>query len=85
MTWVLKKKQGIYIRGGGYLPQYFTGAGFSHERRHAVRFTYKHWAVGMLEVLRKYGCGTTAGVVRLRRKRNIRCKDKHCKCLKGPC
>lgn len=84
MTWILKKPNGIYLRGGGYLPQYFTGAGFSRERRHAIRFTYQHWAVGMLGVLRKYGYGTTAKVVRLRRRRNIRCKDVHCACLKKP-
>lgn len=84
MSWVIRKLE----RWGGHppamVPRYFTGAGFSHERRHAIRFSYRHWAEGMLATLRRCGVGTTAKIVLVRRPKKTRCLDAHCPCLKVP-
>lgn len=76
MSWVIRRDP----LSPCYRPNehhYFTGAGFSIDPRSAIRFTYRHWAEGMLKVLRS----PEYKVVRRVRKKRHKCKCACCPCL----
>ncbi len=74
MSWVIRRPGSTYRPGEHY---YFTGAGVSSDPKSAVRFTNRHWAVGMLKVLKFTGYSV---IKRVRPKRH-RCQCVCCPCL----
>lgn len=79
MSWVIRSTWVSPLRGIEH--HYFTGAGFSTDKRSAVVFGHKTWAEGTMLVLRRNSSYALRSKVVRRRRVKHRCQCVCCPCL----